>query len=205
MLNPADLARIEALENQIAKLQLAISSEQAGLRNRVFVNNGSGGTPLTAGMLLVYAAAQVPIVQSSGLFDVSVSFQFSGATAATSSTIAVQSQVNTSAIAMTNTTPVGSPNVPGSTGIFVDSAAAGILVTGGPFSALTQVSQAFTTATAQTTGTYAWRGLCGNSVTVGGPVPFLFGTFPVFLFQLNANTSSWTIAGLSITITELIK
>jgi hypothetical protein len=179
------------LAADIAALYKGLSNLQGAAHNFALMNAAAPGAAITNGSAKNYAAFLMT-VKSGGIFDCSISFAFTGATAAASSTLAVTTQTNTAAIALTNTTAVGSP----ASGPFVATTGAGIAVTGGPFSAVTQSSEAFTTATGQTTGFFSWSGLLQNGTAQGAFTPFTVGNSVVVLFSLNAGTSDWTLSNI---------
>jgi hypothetical protein len=207
MLNPADLARIEALENQITKLQNGLSSGQAASRNRIQTTGSvvTNPTSVTLNMLLNFAAVGIQ-AQSSGLFLVTISMQYTGATAANLQTVAITSQTSAAAITLSNAASVGSsPTGASPNSAFFSSAAGGILVSAGGGSAVTQAQLQWTTATGQTSGTFSWSGLCQNGVGTGGFTPFTKGNNVVFLFAVQSPVSAWNMlgTGLSLSVEEL--
>lgn len=210
MLAPAELARVEELETARRYQQAGLQDVQGALRNRVYDNHSGTATAVTAGMTLNFAAILIQ-ARVSGIFAVSLSFQYSGATAAAANTVAITGQSSAGAITLTNTnaaegstaaTATNPMTNGGSPGAFTSSAAGGILIGSGGGGPHGFMSQTFTTATGQTTGTFSWSGLADNS-TAGG-TPFTIGNFVVFLCAVNAGTSPWTITGLNLSCAELI-
>ena len=201
--NAALLARIEKLENRVVSLQNGLASQQAAFRNRATLNAGSGGTAVTAGMLLNFAAVLIG-VQASGLFNVSIDFAYSGATAATAEAFDVTTQTSAAAITLGNASVIGSPGVAAANpSIYLANAAGGITVTAGGGGAITQTNQLWTTATAQTTGTLSWSAIVQNTTATGAFAPFAKGNNVAILFAINSGTSAMTIAGVSIDVFEL--
>jgi hypothetical protein len=196
---------VPELAGELQALRAAASNLNGAFRNRAFTNNNATApTPVTAGMLLNYAAIALQ-VKASGIFQVSMAWSASGLTAAAATTVAVTTQTQAVAIPLTNATAIGVSGLIGTPPTpIVASAAGGILVTGGPFSSTTQSSEVITTATAQTTLDYSWSGLVGASIGNNPPQPgFPSGNFVTILFAINSGTSSATLASLSFGAYEL--
>lgn len=202
MLNPADLARIESLENQLSRLLLAVQFQQAASRNRAFSSPAGGTTPtsVTAGMTLNYAAVTM-VSQASGIFDVSIQMDWSGATTGDTGTFGMTTQTGTGVIALANATAIGGVAGP-VPGVWAGTAAGGITVTTGGGGSVTQGPIAALPAlTGELKGTLVWRGLVHEGGG-GAFTRFTLGNNVIFLFSLNS-TNSWTLAPPTISVIEL--
>ena len=181
----ADLAAVVAASKQ----------SRGAANNRAFTtNNATAPTAVTAGMTLNYAAV-LTTAKVSGLYDVSISVAWSGATTGDTGTFSMTTQTAATAITLANNTAVG-------VGCQVSSAAAGITATGGA-GTLTQFTMAVPALTGVLSGVFTWRGIVMDSIAAttqasGFPVP----NNVVFLFALNA-THSWTLGAVSLVVQEL--
>lgn len=185
---PASIADLAAV--------VAASRQNRGAAiNRAFTtNNATAPTSVTAGMALNYAAV-LTTAKVSGIYDVSISVAWSGATTGDTGTFAMTTQHAATAITLANNTAVG-------VGCQVSSAAGGITATGGAGSTQ-QFSMAVKALTGVLQGVFTWRGLVMNSVSATTPTGFTLGDNVVFLFSLNA-TNSWTLGAVTMVVQEVV-
>src|SRR5271165_5133477 len=91
-ISPDYQARIEALENQIAFLRAQVQG--GATSNSVTDLADTGVHAATIGTATVVAAATIQALKS-GLFNVDVAFSYSGATAAASNSVSIQTSFTT--------------------------------------------------------------------------------------------------------------
>jgi hypothetical protein len=200
MLVPAELARLESAELEIQRLLLAVQFQQAGSRNRFISSPASGASPttVTAAMTLNFAAVAM-VSQASGVFDVSITENWSGATTADTGTWSMTTQTGTGAATFTNGTVFGA--LPSTNGV-VSNAAAGVTVATGGGGSVSQGSLVVQPAlTGILAGEMSWRGLVHGGGG-GAFARFALGNNVIFLFALNA-THGWTLAAPTVSIIEL--
>lgn len=193
-----------------AQAQRTAQNTQGALRNRAF-SSGSATQPTapTAASPLFVMAAKLT-ARVSGIFRVAVYVASGGLTAADTWDIQVSTQTAAN-LAITNATLVG-PGTAGlgtgtAAGAYVSSAAAGILVTGGPLGSLLQADSGTTIVDATSVSfVFTWAGIVHNSIAATVPTPFTIGNDVIVLVAINrsAHTQTFPTGGTSIAFEELI-
>jgi hypothetical protein len=173
--------------------------------SRVYATGAAPPTAPTAGGANIIVAAMTQIAKQSGVFLVSISMPFTGATAADTIDFRVTTQTKATPIAFTNDQLVGQ-GLSASANAFVSTAAGGILVTGGPFSSVTQYdSGAQVQPTGATTGILQFNGII-NAVATSIPFAgFPIGNSVAVLFDVSfgAHTLALAADGVTMWMVEL--
>ena len=179
---------------------------QAGFRNRAFTSGSATvPTPVTAAMDLFFAGALL-VAKSSGIFDVKMKVQWSGAMTGDTGVFKVFSQDNAAnnPITFAGATAVGVPGVLTSPPVcFVSSAAGGITLSAGGGVGLTPDTTTIPALTGILQGEYTWSGTLYNSLATAPASPgWAAGHFALIMFSLNA-THQWTLGAVSLSVIEL--
>jgi hypothetical protein len=185
------------------------SYTQSALRNRAWTTGfATAPTAPTAASSLFVGAAKVTC-RGSGIFLASVNYMCTGMTATDTNDTQVSTQTAAN-LAITNATIAGPGTASASTGTangaYVSSAAAGILVTGGPLGSLIQYdSGSQVLGTAATTLVFAWSGIIQNSISSTGATttPFTVGNDVILLCGVNRSAATQVFAGFQISLVEL--
>lgn len=200
-------ADVDELYNKVAR------AAQAGnaLQNRAYTTGfATAPTAPTAGSSLFVGACKLT-AKKSGIFLASVSYACTGMTATDTIDTTITTQEEGAGLAITNAVPAG-PGTVGAglgtvCGAYVSTAAAGILVTGGPFNSVTQFDTgAQVLPTAGTTYQFNWTGVIYNGVaatTPAGIVPFPVGNDVVLLCGVNRSAATQVFAGFAMSLLEL--
>ena len=210
---------LRELRQEVYKLissQLMASPRVAGaaqigrMQNRAY-STGSATAPtgVTNAMSLIIGAALLN-VRGSGIFRAGVTLALTGITATDTTTLSVQT-LTTAPATMTLATATkvgfgtGSASTTTGNGLYVSSAAAGIVVTGGAGSVTQFTTGSQVAGTAATTVDLAWTGMFGNSIAApGAEVPFTAGNQILLTVTLLATHSATVVySGFSLFLEEL--
>jgi hypothetical protein len=202
MMSPAELARLEALENLVMAAELRANAVAGAIQNRSFVNVSTPApTSVTNGLLLpiVNVAATV---KTGGIFLGWFNIPWSTGTNGDTITWALELLTGTGPLTFTNGTQVANAG-----NVQVSNAAGGALIaTGGG----TSVNAAFYTGTQPVltgilSGNFSWSGIVTASIG-GAGVEAVFPTGNNVILQLRmsaAHSAAMTLGNISVGLLEL--